>query len=74
MSQRMCLDAEELVRRSAIYASLADSMVAYVIEELSPKDERTKLLREKLAINTGGPSLSGIGRVCSHFQSPAVAP
>ena len=74
MSQRMCLDAEELVRRSAIYASLADSMVAYVIEELSPKDERTKLLREKLAINTGGPSLSGIGRVCSGFQSPAVAP
>ena len=45
----MCLDTE-LARRSAIYASLADSMVASVIEELSPKDERTKLLREKLAI------------------------
>ena len=41
---------EELARRSAIYASLADSMVASVIEELSPKDERSKLLREKLAI------------------------
>ena len=50
MSHRMCLDMEELARRSAIYASLADSMVASVIEELSPKDERTKLLREKLAI------------------------
>ena len=46
----MCLDTEELARRSAIYASLADSMVASVIEELSPKDERTKLLRENLAI------------------------
>ena len=32
-----------------IYASLTDSMVASVIKELSPKDERTKLLREKLA-------------------------
>ena len=41
---------EELARRSAIYVSLTDSMVASVIEELSPKDERTKLLREKLAI------------------------
>ena len=50
MSQRMCLDTKELARRSAIYASLADSMVASVIEELSPKDERSKLLREKLAI------------------------
>ena len=50
MPHRMCLDTEELARRSAIYASLADSMVASVIEELSPKDERTKLLREKLAI------------------------
>ena len=53
MSHRMCLDSEELARRSAIYASLADSMVASVIEELSPKDERTKLLREKLAIIQG---------------------
>ena len=50
VSHRMCLDTEELARRSAIYASLADSMVAWVIEELSPKDERSKLLREKLAI------------------------
>ena len=50
MFQRMCLDTEELARRSAIYASLTDSMVVSVIEELSPKDERTKLLREKLAI------------------------
>ena len=50
VSHRMCLDTEELARRSAIYASLADSMVASVIEELSPKDERSKLLREKLAI------------------------
>ena len=46
----MCLDTEELVRRSAIYASLADSMVASVIEELSSKDQRSELLREKLAI------------------------
>ena len=50
MSHRMCLDTEELSRGSAIYASFADSMVASVIEELSPKVERTKLLREKLAI------------------------
>ena len=50
VSHRVCLDTEELARRSAIYASLADSMVASVIKELSPKDERTKLLREKLAI------------------------
>ena len=50
MSHRVCLDTEELARRSAIYASLADSMVASVIEELSPKDECTKLLLEKLAI------------------------
>ena len=50
VSHRMCLNTEELALRSAIYASLADSMVASVIEELSPKDERSKLLREKLAI------------------------
>ena len=36
---RMSLDTEELARRAAIYASLADSMVAYVIQELSPKDQ-----------------------------------
>ena len=50
VSHRMCLDTEELALRSAIYASLVDSVVASVIEELSPKDERSKLLREKLAI------------------------
>ena len=46
----MSLDTEELARRAAIYASLAVSMVASVIEELSLKDQRTKLLRENLAI------------------------
>ena len=50
MSQKMVMDAEELTRRSTIYASLTDSMVAWVISELSPKDERTKLLKEKLAV------------------------
>ena len=50
MSHRTCLDTEELARRSAIYASLADFMVASVIEELSSKDKRSKLLWEKLAI------------------------
>ena len=50
LSHRVCFDTEELARRSAIYASVADSMVASVIEELSPKDERTKLFREKLTI------------------------
>ena len=33
-----CAWTQELARRSAIYASLADPMVASVIEELSPKD------------------------------------
>ena len=46
----MSMDTEELARRAAIYASIADSMVASVIEELSLKDQRTKLLRERLAI------------------------
>ena len=41
VSHQMCLDTEELALRSAIYTSLADSMVALVIEELSPKDERS---------------------------------
>ena len=50
ISQRMCLDTEELARRSAIYASLAHLMVASVIEELLPKDQRSKLLLEKLTI------------------------
>ena len=47
---RMSLDIKELASRAAIYASLADSMVASLIEELSPKDQRSKLLREDLAI------------------------
>ena len=50
ISQRMCLDTEEVAQRSAIYTSLTDSMVASVIEELSLKDQRSKLLWEKLAI------------------------
>ena len=50
MSQKMAMDTEELARRSAIYASLADNMVASVISELSPRDERTKLLKEKLVV------------------------
>ena len=50
MSQRMAMDMEELARRFAIYASQADSMVASVISELSPRDERTKLLKEKVAV------------------------
>ena len=50
ISHKMTLDTEELARRSAIYASPADSMVASVIAESSPKDERSKILREKLAI------------------------
>ena len=50
ISQQMVLDTEELARRWAIYALLADSMVASVIEELSPKDQKSKLLLEKLTI------------------------
>ena len=50
LSHHVCVDTEELARRSAIYASLANSMVASVIEEFSPKDERSKLLRQKLTI------------------------
>ena len=44
------MDSEELTRRSTIYESLSDSMVTSVISELSPRDERTKLLKEKLAV------------------------
>ena len=44
------MDMEELARRSTIYASLADSMVTSVVSELSPRDERSKLLKEKLAV------------------------
>ena len=61
----MSLDAEELARRAAIYASLADSMVTSVIEEL--------LLRTK------DPSYctrsSGLGSICrfrSSLQSAAA--
>ena len=50
ISQKMAMDTEELARRSAIYALLADSMVASVIAELSLRHERTKLLKEKLAV------------------------
>ena len=50
ISHRMSMDTEELARRAAIYVSLVDSMVASVIEELSPKDQRSKLLCKKLAI------------------------
>ena len=50
ISHRMSMDTEELARRATIYASLADSMEASVIEELSPKDQRSKLLCKKLAI------------------------
>ena len=55
----MSLDTEELARRAAIYASLADSMVASVIEELSAKDQRTKLLHEKLGIIQEAQVLAG---------------
>ena len=55
----MSFDTEELARRAAIYASLADSMVALVIEELSSKDQRTKLLLEKLAIIQEAQVLAG---------------
>ena len=48
--QKMASNTEKLVRRSDIYASIADSIVASVIEDLSPKEGRSKLLREKLAI------------------------
>ena len=50
MFQKMAMDTEELARRSAIYAYLMYSMVASVISKLSSKDERTKLLKEKLAV------------------------
>ena len=50
ISQRMAIDTEEFARRSTIYFSLVDSMVASVLFQLSPRDERTKLLKEKLAI------------------------
>ena len=46
----MAMDMEELVIRSAIYASLTDSMVASVISELSPKDDHSKILKVKLPI------------------------
>ena len=67
MSHRMCLDTEELARRSAIYASLADSMVASVIEDLSHKDERTKFLMEKLAIIQEA-QVSAVSAAASNLQ------
>ena len=50
ISHCMSMDTEELAKRATICASLADSMVVSVIEELSPKDQRSKLLLEKLVI------------------------
>ena len=44
------LDTEELAWRAAVYTSIADSMLDTVISELSPKDSRTKHLKEQLAI------------------------
>ena len=44
VSHKMLLYMEEVTKRSAIYVSIADLMVASVVEELSPKDERTKLI------------------------------
>ena len=67
---RMSLDTKELARRGAIYASLADSMVASVIEELSPRDQQSKLLREKLA--TRSSSRGSISKFRSSLQSAAV--
>ena len=56
---RMSFNTEELTRTAAIYGSLAVSMVAWVIEELSPKGQRTKLLREKLAITQSAAATAG---------------
>ena len=50
LSHKMAMDMEELVIRSAIDGSLTDSMVASVISKLSPKDDHSKILKEKLAI------------------------
>ena len=72
MSHRTCLDTEELARRTAIYASLADSMVASVIEELSPKDERSKTSPGKVGHNSGSTSFRGVSRLCDRVE-PAVA-
>ena len=69
----MSLDTQGLSRRAAIYAFLADSMGALVIEELSPKHQRSKLLSEKLTIiDTGSPSSGSISRFRSDLQSAAV--
>ena len=52
LSHKMTMDTEAHARRFAIYASLVDSMVvfAFVISELSPRDERSKLLMKKLTL------------------------
>ena len=63
ISQRMCLDTEELARRLAIYASLADSMVASVVE-------RPKI--EAVAGETDHYSRGPGSWVCSRFQ-PATS-
>ena len=68
MSHRMCLDTEELARRSAIYASLADSMVASVSQ-----GREDKASEGEVSHYPGSPGLSGFSRLCGHFQSPAVA-
>ena len=66
----MAMDAEGVARRSAIYASLADSMVASVISELSPRDEQSKLLKEKLVIiqEAQVAAMSSGFATASHFQ------
>ena len=69
LSHRVCLDTE--ARRSAIYPSLADSMVASVIEELSPKDERSKLLLREVDHHPRGSSFCGVCGFCSGVR-PAV--
>ena len=69
MLHRMSLDTEELARRAAIYASLADSMVALVIKEPSPKDQATA---REVGYHTGSSSSVSISRFCSSLQSAAV--
>ena len=71
LSHRVCLDTEELARRSAIYASLADSMVASVIEELSPKDERSP---REVGHHPRGSGFCGVCGFCSGVQPAVVTP
>ena len=72
MSHRVCLDTEELARRSATYASLADSMVASVIEELFPQGWTHKTSLGEAGHNSRGTSFRGVCRLCSRVE-PAVA-